>query len=429
MTTILICTVGGSHQPIVTTLHETRPDFVCFICTGRDLATGKPGSEVQIVGQGNIIKASPNDRSPTLPNIPTQAGLQADQYELCIVPADDLEEGVEVILRKLAELRERFPGARLVADYTGGTKTMTAALVMAALEGEETELRLVTGARADLLKVRDGTQRSTAASVENLRLQRAIATHLAAWRRFGYGEAAQGLNALPMPRDRQWRAELQIAQDLSLGYDAWDRFDHGTARQYLDLYRSRIGRTAGRQLKFLKLLTLEEKDRRREPARLLDLWLNAERRAAQGRYDDAIARAYRLLEWTAQWLLRTGCDLDTSDIREEQHVEGVSISRNRKGKWQAGLFAAWDLVAHYLGGEAREFAQAQREALQDYIQIRNQSILAHGYRAVSKGDWEALAGWMSTAFLPLLRANAEEAGVRLSPPQLPTRPFWREDMS
>jgi CRISPR-associated protein (TIGR02710 family) len=234
------------------------------------------------------------------------------------------------------------------------------------------------------------------------------------------------LAALPVPREVEWRAELQIAQDLSAGYDAWDRFDHATARMRLDLYRSRIGQTAGLQLKFLDLLTAGEGDSRKEPAQLLDLWLNGERRAAQGRYDDAVARVYRLLEWTAQWLLRTRCGLDTSDIREDQWIEGIGINRNREGKWQVGLFAAWQLVAHYLTGDSQVFAQEQQEKLRNHIQVRNQSILAHGYRPVDKAAWERLAEWATGTFLPVLRAEAATAGVRLNPPQLPKSPPWRE---
>src|SRR5512143_3703278 len=90
--TILICTVGGSHEPILTAIRQTSPDFVCFICSGKDPATGRPGSDVQITGKGSIIKKSPLDEKPTLPNIPTQAGLREEQYEVAEVPADDLEQ-------------------------------------------------------------------------------------------------------------------------------------------------------------------------------------------------------------------------------------------------------------------------------------------------------------------------------------------------
>lgn len=57
-----------------------------------------------------------------------------------------------------AGLAERFPGARFIADYTGGTKTMTAALVCTALERDDVTLQLVSGARPDLVAVRDGTE-------------------------------------------------------------------------------------------------------------------------------------------------------------------------------------------------------------------------------------------------------------------------------
>ncbi|MCZ7627155.1 MAG: hypothetical protein M5R38_16555 [Candidatus Methylomirabilis sp.] len=189
--TVLICTVGGSHQPIVTAISATRPRFVCFICTGRDPGTGQPGSEIQITGKGNVIKANKCDNGPSLPNIPTQTGLTDDQFDVCIVPSDDLDAAYGAINTALGTLKHRFPDAVHVADYTGGTKTMTAALVMAALETEDIELRLVTGARADLIKVCDGTESSMVASAEQLRLRRAMAPYLGAWSRYAYGEACQ----------------------------------------------------------------------------------------------------------------------------------------------------------------------------------------------------------------------------------------------
>ncbi len=52
-------------------------------------------------------------------------------------------------------------------------------------------LRLVAGARADLVKVHDGTQSSGTVGVEGIRLRRGMAPFLAAWDRFAYGEAAE----------------------------------------------------------------------------------------------------------------------------------------------------------------------------------------------------------------------------------------------
>ncbi len=90
--TTLICTVGGSHQPILAAIRDTQPDYVCFICTDRDPETNRPGSVTQITGKGSVIKAHFNDKKPTLPNIPTQAELDPSSYETLIVPADDLDD-------------------------------------------------------------------------------------------------------------------------------------------------------------------------------------------------------------------------------------------------------------------------------------------------------------------------------------------------
>lgn len=422
--TVLICTVGGSHQPIVTAIGEVRPRFVCFICTGRDPATGQPGSDIQIIGKGNVITADRCDNAPNLPNIPAQTGLADEQFEICLVPSDDLDAAYTAISNALTTLRHRVPDAALVADYTGGTKTMTAALVMAALETEDVELRLVTGARADLIKVRDGTEGSIVASAEHLRLRRAMAPYLAAWGRYAYSEACQGLAAIPTPHNSQLRSELQIAHDLSYAFDAWDRFDHTRASKFLHIYQPRVGRTLGLHFTVLSLLTAPDDDRRREAARLWDLWRNAERRAAQGRYDDAVARVYRLLEWTAQWLLRDRVGIDTSNLRQDSLPNGVRVTRNHRGEYQAGLLASWDLVAHHLDTTTGRWAQTERSRMQDHITMRNGSILAHGYSPVDGGDWERLAEWVATSFIPVLKEETACADVRLTPPQLPHQLPW-----
>ncbi|HYQ92124.1 MAG TPA: TIGR02710 family CRISPR-associated CARF protein [Candidatus Competibacteraceae bacterium] len=418
---ILICTVGGSHEPILTAIRQTSPDFVCFICSGKDPATGRPGSDVQIIGKGSIIKKSPLDEKPTLPNIPTQGGLREDHYEVVEVLADDLEQAFGQIRMALLDLSRRFPIGRFLADYTGGTKTMTAALVTAALESETVELQLVTGSRVDLIKVQSGMEAAIPANVECIRLERAMAPYIAAWQRFAYAEAAQGLAGLKSPRDRDLLARLRTLRDLSYAFDAWDRFDHAAAFVLLDAYRPKIGQFLGKHLDALKWLTMATD--RQEPMRLLDLWRNAQRRAAQGRYDDAVARIYRLLEWSAQWLLRKHCNLDTADIPPERVPDGMQLSINRKGKLQAALFDAWELVERLTTGPASEFIKQNKKQLLTHLLIRNGSILAHGFTPVSEKEWRTFTSWMDEYLLPPLLAEAADLKIAM-PPQLPTGPVW-----
>ena len=423
--TILLCTVGGSHEPILTALRQTTPDFVCFICSDRDSATGRAGSDVQILGKGLCIKARQSDENHTLPNIPTQAGLRDDQYQVVHVPPDDLDEVFRILRDTLQSLGQRFPGTQLLADYTGGTKTMTAGLVSAALESDGVELQLVTGSRADLIKVRSGMEVVTQANVERVRLERAMQPYVAAWKRYAYAEAYQGLATLPVPHNRLLAARLSLLRDLSRGLDAWDRFDHETALAAIDPYRPRIGASWAALLTVLKSLTTTSDSQ--EPMRLFDLWRNAERRAAQGRFDDAIARIYRLLVWSAQWLLRKQCGINTSNVLPDQLPPDMTLAPNDKGCIQVELVKAWELLAYHRPDSlAGAFFHTERNTLIDWLHMRNQSILAHGFRTVVETDWRKTMEWMSARLLPVLLHESATLRIKELPRQLPDQPLADE---
>lgn len=422
---ILLCTVGGSHKPILTAITQARPDFVVFFATGPDPATGRPGSLQQVLGKGTPVEErQPDGQVRKLANIPTLAGLAEGTYEAREVAADDLDGAVSVIRATIREVRASHPQAHFIADYTGGTKTMTAALVLAALESEGVELQLVTGARGDLIKVQDGSQARVAVETEGIRLRRAMDNYLGAWDAFNYAEAAAGLDRLAhpsLPRDRYLRGDLQIARDLSRAFDAWDRFDHAAALPILEGYRARIGRQAGHLFTFLDLLLA--RDARRRPARLWDLWLNAQRKGAQARYDDAVARLYRLTEGTAQWLLaRRG--IDTSALDPAHLPPDADLRPTRDGKYKAGLLDAWRLAAHHLDGEVAAFYAQQGEPLRHHLWVRNASILAHGDQPIGPADWAGYSAWVEQHLLPLIAREAQADGLRLHPPQLPRQPLW-----
>jgi len=422
--TILICTVGGSHQPIGTAIRDLRPDHVCFVCSGKDLGTEKPGSDTQIIGKGLCIKAGANDEKASLPNIPAQTNLAADAYEIIIVPADDLDAAVIAVRAALNRVKEHFPGARIVADYTGGTKSMSAALVLEALEHDGVELQLVTGNRANLIKVQDGTEASTPAIADAVRLNRAMTPYLLAWGRYAYDEAAAGLAGIRSPGNAVLRSRLARARDLSKAFSAWDRFDHTEALRLLEPYARVVKDDLEKHLGALKDLVAEST--KQEPMRLFDLWRNAERRAAQGRYDDAVARVYRLVEWTAQWLLLSRCGIDTADVPSEMIPFGMDIPPNRDGKRPAGLFVAWTLVEKLIDGPARTFASDHLPALLGHVQTRNLSILAHGYTPIGREAWEKQRPWLEKIFLPMLLAEAKTVQLHAMPPQLPTFYSWRD---
>jgi CRISPR-associated protein (TIGR02710 family) len=418
---ILLLTVGGSHEPVVRAIRERRPARVVFFCSGRDPGTGRAGSCTQITGQGHVIKARTEDSAPSLPNIPVQAGLTAEDFEVIEVPTDDLDEAFTRMTQVLARVREKAPQARLIADYTGGTKTMSAALVLAALESPGVELELVTGNRANLQRVVSGTEYLAVASVERLRTERAMGQALAAWGRFGYAEAANALERLPPPADHALAVTLNRARDLSRAFEAWDRFDHSRAHALLEPYAAVLSAGLARSLTLLKLAASAEESSqpRREALLIEDLWLNAERRAA-ARFDDAVARAYRVIEWTAQWLLRAHLGIDTADVPPDRVPPGIDIRPGRDGRRQAGLFAAWQLLAHHLPQRpAAQFFAREERTLLDLLQARNRSILAHGFAPIGKDAWGRMRRWMNEGLMPCLRQEAEHFGQRAFFEQLP----------
>lgn len=418
---ILLCTVGGSHHPILAAIRSQRPRFVCFFCTGPDPESERPGSESQVTGSGKVIYARPGDKNPTLPNIPNQVQLDHSQFEVVEVPADDLDQAFLTMRATIARLGERFPGGRFVADYTGGTKTMTAALVTAVLQSDDVELQLVSGSRPDLSIVTSGTELAMAAPVTRLRVNQAMALYLSAWKRFGYREAATGLDTIRIDAGNPDRQRLGVARTLSHMLALWDDFDHSAALARTEGHKRQVATSLPRALPTLGLLA-KHHGSKREAARVFDLWLNAQRRAAQGRFDDAVSRVYRLIEWTAQWQLQTNLGVQTADFPLDKMPQGGKSRPRKDGKNPIGLVLAWEAIGEHIQGPVGDFANHDIREMKNLLQIRNNSILAHGFRPVRLADWLRMESWMKERFIPMLREAAMRVGLREEPIQLPTEP-------
>ncbi|HID23179.1 MAG TPA: TIGR02710 family CRISPR-associated protein, partial [Planctomycetaceae bacterium] len=190
MRTILIVTVGGSHQPILRSIQQNQPDYVCFLCSG-DTQKAK-GSYIQVDGQGNVLKSSPTLESPDQPNIVTLAGLARDSYEVIrISNFDNLNECYLSAAETIDRLRTKWPDAEIIVDYTGGTKSMTAGLAAAALDDGRCGIQVVTGIRADLNKVTDQTEFVRPISVWDAQVRRRLTLVHALLAQYQYAAASR----------------------------------------------------------------------------------------------------------------------------------------------------------------------------------------------------------------------------------------------
>jgi energy-coupling factor transporter ATP-binding protein EcfA2 len=114
MKKVLIATVGGSSELIVNAIAHAQPDFVYFLCS-----TGKGGSDATI--EKTIV---PSTRLP--PGSYVVERVQA---------IHDLRDVTAACARIETDLDARFAGEDLdvVANYTGGTRTMSTGLGALAL--------------------------------------------------------------------------------------------------------------------------------------------------------------------------------------------------------------------------------------------------------------------------------------------------------
>ena len=352
------------------------------------------------------------------PNIVAQTGLKPEQYEVVeLAEPDSLPECYGRVREALARLGAGREGWRRIADYTGGTKTMSVALALAALEAGW-GLSLVTGTRPDLVKVLNGSEMATLINAWEVRARQRLAEARELFNTYAYASAGALLEGLARtgPLSNALQSEVKQWVALCRAFDAWDRFDHARAWQLLESDQRRFVP----QWRFLK--ALREQATGYEP--VLDLVRNAERRAARGRYDDAVARLYRALEMLAQVRLgerepplNTG-DLDVSALPEALRNKYEALRDPVDGKVRIGLRQAYDLLADLDDPLGRVWREHKKRAL-NALKKRNASILAHGSQPLGKGDYEEMVQTVQA----FIEAGLAALRVKVEAPQFPR---WEE---
>lgn len=403
-------TVGGSDEPMVKSIKELNPDKIFFICS-----TGKNSSRIMIEDEGLVCgKNNPNEKPR--PNILVQTGYPKNQTEILEVDPDDPYAAFAVCKKIIGNHHDH----RVYADYTAGTKSMSAGLFLAASEFEHCTPMLVKGPRLDLVKVTG--DRSRVASINrNLALASRYkdAFHILLSEQ-DYAGARNMIDAISrLGEEEADRDFLDRATISMLAFDLWDRFQFDQAYVELELFCRQFSPanetmiqykiTAGQIWGLLEWLKSENEkpDRNKDsnvpytvkdpwkvvPLPVFDLIRNAERRARMEQYDDAVARLYRATELYAQFALRRR-NIYTDNITGEtlaclpqEHRDLLEAKRNAKGKIAIGLFDGYELL-HGLDEPVGHVWKSHKDRINGVIQYRNLSWLAHGIKPITKEDYE-----------------------------------------
>lgn len=434
MSTILFITVGGSPSPIITAIETLKPDRTIFICS-----EGARGSISQIIGEGTPCEIRKGaEVVERLPNLPTHLGL-GDRFDpdtdlIILTDPDGLSEGYQQISAKIQEVKAAHPSAQILADYTGGTKTMSLSLGAAALD-QGVSLYLTTSAvRENLFRVERG-QTTSRASTSLVTIERTLTQELPRFlEQYNYSGAIALLNALlttyELPRDQ--RRRIQELQDLCSGFDAWDRFDHLEAWSLLSMQMKRIqeyGLALKRVLSSRAVIDVTFQPGESIPGHgyelVEDLLLNAQRRAHQQQYDDAVGRLYRALELLVQIRLKRDYEIATGDVDLAKFPEDLrdryAAERNpRNNKVQIPLWKSYLLLSELPNDPLGSYFQTEAKHLQNALEVRNQSLFAHGFTPITASDYQK-AGSAIQSFIKTALDQIIPAKQRNPLPQFPTK--------
>ncbi|SES91584.1 TIGR02710 family CRISPR-associated CARF protein [Oceanicella actignis] len=396
---ILVLSVGGSPQPLATAITQLRPGRIVFVVS--DGSDGSPSSRA-MVEDDDISHGPPEGRGPGLANLPECPR----EWEVLEVPPDDLDRALARIDDCISTQARR---GRVVVDYTGGTKTMTAAMVLAATAHPNVRLQFMAGRRSDLSKVAAGTERAVEMPGDLVGLGRSFVMIRDLLGRRQYGSALavasrlqRDISAMARRAPRAWARRCEEWSKTLSVLEAWDRFDHKRAWAILvaGLDEGAPWAEAFRSSGLVRRLrTLAEKSGQPCPELAEDLWLNANRRADNGLYDDAVARLYRLAEAAVQARLWRRHGIDAARVEGRLLPDALKSrlparrdAETGRDLYRLALSDARKLLARLEGRDP--FGEVWPSAgPPPWQSARNQSILAHGFVALASRDWREARSW------------------------------------
>jgi CRISPR-associated protein (TIGR02710 family) len=415
--TVLLASVGGSIPPVLHSLRLLRPRHVWYFCS--------PASRSQADQIQQELDWHPFPRF-----------IEVERFE-------ELGPCYQILRSRLPEILKeaRVDPAEVVVDYTGGTKTMSAALVLAATElfgrfsyvgGHQREkdgLGVTIGGKELVHYQNHPWQELAVREVER-------ATDL--WSVAQFEAVARLLHTVGprVPQPLRFKAIEILAEGLA----ARHRLDFPGAKTLLTTALGRLrplfeSHPDHSPIPFVQeVLDLCEMcvDRGAGPELLSELLDNALRTARQGRYEDAAARLYRAMELQGQIWLRER----TGGLFTHGRCRGVAVSElpvplrdhtwcqpNDQGEIRLGLNQVFRAL-HLLGEPHASAVVSDMDRLEGCVgkggrwraatEQRNTSILAHGVNPIGEAGFERMRS-LATEFLGFSLATESHPIPRLDP--------------
>lgn len=411
---LLIATVGGAPEPLVASIRKWDPKKILFVPSS--------GTADQINGILDLLARQGDEPGAGL--FETLLVSDHQDFSGCV---REMRDGLE---ERVTQWRARGDGYGCVADFTGGTKCMSAALALVARPWPAVQFSYVGGALRDKggagVVVAGEEHVVSGANPWDMLGYQVVEEAVAAFDRRAYDWGAERLrsalsNIAAGTGTESRKSELNALAKFMQGYDQWDQsayklaFDtFGKCAQRLNDLAAVVAGTSqdwfGQHIDQARNRLEELKRGSGHPTRALleDLIVNAARRREEGRHVDAVARLYRATEAAAQLRLWEEFKIDTGKVPMEDVPESLQDrleARGEDGTVKLALQDAYKLLLHKQDPLGECFVDLGWDGCKSPLSERNESIAGHGFKPVSSGVSEDL--WKGA----LLLADISEEDV------------------
>jgi len=383
MKTAFVATVGKGdlgdiRKPLIKSISESNPSFILLFAT--------PDTEGNARDICRDLSRTDSD----------------SQVHILVQPREDVELLFKEMLDAITAMMRNVGASPsdVLADFTTGTKPMSAALVLAAVKLGLGRLKYMMVRRDDADRVCIGTERALTFEPVGLRASIMLDSALALMRQYRFDAVRVLVSDMP---DAILNTTEKATRDgllrLAAAYSDWDTFQHIRFRgayervDFSTAMALKQFQVSGETLSAVHDLGEQSGKGKLSPLAVVDLLNNARRRAEEGKYDDATARLYRACEMLAQWLLSekgiNSSDVDLSKVPKAS-VDWLTHCLGKSSKVEIGLHKSYQLLAEMGIPVGTRFGSDA--TLQILLKERNLSILAHGARPVQESSCRGLLG-------------------------------------
>lgn len=300
----------------------------------------------------------------------------------------------------------------IVIDYTSGTKAMSTGVTIAGIKVKVGTLVYVSGDRDGRGIVISGTERLI--SLEPNRIY-ADALWIKAVDLFNNSQYDACIKIICEAKlliaDKEFQQRMSTLEELTETYSCWDKFELKKAFEKLAGVTDNEFLPAWgikSQVKKNKESLYQEKDNLFCKERIADLIENAKRRGREGKFDDAVARLYRAIEYIAQYKVnekglykrnKKGVpqpdDLDINALPPGLKSKYEQYWDDKDNKIKLSLYNLYELLKDLneeIGKTFIEEVNTKDSKLKKLLGMRNNSILAHGFNTVGESGFDKMLG-------------------------------------